>query len=107
MGDSIRPSRVVRQDGGVSGPPPSSVLVRYWASARAAAGVGEETVTTSGPLTLAQLVAEVTTDRPELGRVLAVCSTVIGDRPTGSAERHSVTVAPGDVVEFLPPFAGG
>lgn len=83
------------------------VLVRFWASARAAAGVAEEYVAAPQPLSLAELVEQLGRDRPELRRVLSVCSALVGDRPTGAADRRQVQVAPGDVVEFLPPFAGG
>ena len=87
--------------------PPGRVLVRYWASARAAAGVAEEHVEAPGPLTLAELVDRLGRDRPRLERVLGVCSVLVGDRPAGSGDRAGVRVGPGDVVEFLPPFAGG
>ena len=89
------------------GQPPGRVLVRFWASARSAAGVAEEYVEAPGPLTLAELVDRLGRDRPGLGRVLGVCSVLIGDRPAGSGDRSGVRVRPGEVVEFLPPFAGG
>jgi len=84
--------------------------VRFWASARAAAGVPEVTVPVPGevPLdTLVKLVLARLTGRDGLGRVLDVCSVLVGDRPAGAAERASVRVPPGSTVEFLPPFAGG
>jgi hypothetical protein len=56
---------------------------------------------------LVDLVLHDLPDRPDLGRVLAVCSVLVGDRPAGAAERSAVVVAPGSTVEFLPPFAGG
>ena len=83
------------------------VLVRFWASARAAAGVGEEHVDAPGPISLSELVERLGRDRPELRRVLGVCSVLVGERPAGTADRAGVRVSPGDVVEFLPPFAGG
>ena len=43
-----------------------------------------------------------------LADVLGVCSVLVGDRPVGSAgPRRPSRCAPGDTVEFLPPFAGG
>jgi molybdopterin synthase sulfur carrier subunit len=96
------------------GPAPSSdetaqgVLVRYWAAARAAAGVAEESV--PGPLTLSQLLTEVVlrhSDRPRLKDVVSVCSVLVGDRPVGTTDPDSVVLRPGDTVELLPPFAGG
>ena len=46
-------------------------------------------------------------DRPELPRVLEVCSALVGDRPVGAKDAGSVPVPDGVDVEFLPPFAGG
>jgi len=42
-----------------------------------------------------------------LEAVLGVCSVLVGDRPVGSRDAATVELAPGDTVEFLPPFAGG
>jgi sulfur-carrier protein len=84
--------------------------VRFWASARAAAGVPEVTVPVQGevPLdALVDLVLSRLTGRDGLRRVLEVCSVLVGERPAGAAERGSVRVSPGATVEFLPPFAGG
>jgi sulfur-carrier protein len=84
------------------------VLVRYWAGARAAAGVAEESV--PGPLTLSQLLTEVVmrhADRPRLKDVVSVCSVLVGDRPVGTSDPETVVLRPGDTVELLPPFAGG
>lgn len=85
-----------------------SVLVRYWAGARAAAGVSEESV--PAPLTLAQLVDELVlrhADRPRLKDVVAVCSVLVGDRPVTTSDPATVVLRAGDTVELLPPFAGG
>lgn len=86
----------------------ADVLVRYWAGARAAAGLAEESF--AGPLTLSQLLAEVVmrhADRPRLKDVVGVCSVLVGDRPVGTTDPDTVVVRPGDTVELLPPFAGG
>lgn len=91
-----------------SGSPDAPVLVRYWAGARAAAGMTEESF--PAPSTLSQLLDEVVTrhaDRPRLKDVLAVCSVLVGDRPVGSSDPQTVVLRPGDTVELLPPFAGG
>lgn len=98
MADSTRSTEPVRD----------AVLVRYWAGARAAAGIAEEPV--AGPLTLAQLLDEVVArhhDRPRLKDVVAVCSVLVGDRPVGTSDPAEVVLRPGDTVELLPPFAGG
>jgi molybdopterin converting factor small subunit len=85
-----------------------SVLVRYWAGARAAAGLAEESF--PAPMTLSELLAEVVSrhgDRPRLKDVVSVCSVLVGDRPVGTSDPATVVVRPGDTVELLPPFAGG
>ena len=90
------------------GPPLGGVLVRYWAGARAAAGVTEESF--PAPSTLSQLLHEVVMrhpDRPRLKDVVGVCSVLVGDRPVGTSDPQAVVLRPGDTVELLPPFAGG
>jgi sulfur-carrier protein len=88
---------------------PAIVTVRYWASARAAAGVASDDVVVDGPVTLADLRERCVRLHPDtrLAAVLAVCSVLVGDQPVGSLDPGSVEVRPGDAVEFLPPFAGG
>ncbi len=84
--------------------------MRFWASARAAAGVPEVTVPVPDVIgldALVDLVLAALPDQEGLARVLEVCSVLVGDRPAGGAERAAVTVPPGATVEFLPPFAGG
>lgn len=89
------------------------IRVRYWAAARAAAGVPEEIVEVNGPISLtnlrAELVASHVAQRSDtrLAAVLPICSVLVGDRPVSSEDPAQVVVRPGDVVEFLPPFAGG
>ncbi len=87
-----------------------SVTVRYWAAARSAAGVESDEVEVVAGATLADVLAAVRdlhADQPRLAEVLAVCSMLVGDRPVGTADPATVALAPGDVVELLPPFAGG
>ncbi len=86
------------------------VTVRYWAAARAAAGVDAEPVPVEEGATLADVLAEVRSRhgaRSRLAEVLAVCSVLVGDRPVGSRAPEDVRLAAGDTVELLPPFAGG
>lgn len=91
-------------------PSAGTVTVRYWASARAAAGVDADHVEVGSGTTLAELLVQVQTlhpDRPKLPGVLAVCSALVGERPVGATDPADVRLRPGDVVELLPPFAGG
>lgn len=86
-----------------------SILVRYWAAARSAAGIAEETIATTAPMTLAALRAEVVTRHADsrLPAVLEVCSVLVGERPVSSADPAAIVVQPGESIDFLPPFAGG
>lgn len=91
-------------------PSAGTVTVRYWASARAAAGVESDAVEVGSGTTLAELFVRVQAlhpDRPKLPGVLSVCSALVGDRPVGATDPADVRLSPGDVVELLPPFAGG
>ena len=81
--------------------------MRYWAAARAAAGIAEEHVAAG---TLAELLDEISNRhgaRDRFDNVIATCSILVGETPVGSREPADVRLAPGDTVEFLPPFAGG
>ena len=78
-----------------------TVTVRYWAGARAAAGVDTETV--PGVRTVGDLVGHLVASRPALGPVLPVCSVLVD----GRASTGDDPVPAGAVVEVLPPFAGG
>jgi sulfur-carrier protein len=79
----------------------AQVTVRYWAGARAAAGVDSDVVT--GCATVGEAVAAVNRLHPELEPVTAVSSLLLGGRTTDRA-----AALPADaVLEVLPPFAGG
>ncbi|MGL5864085.1 MAG: MoaD/ThiS family protein [Phycicoccus sp.] len=84
-----------------SGRRAEEVDVRYWAAARAAAGVDAERV--PAPATVAELLATLVAARPALAPVLPVCSVLVD----GRACRGDDAVPAGCVVEILPPFAGG
>jgi molybdopterin converting factor small subunit len=78
------------------------VTVRYFAGARAAAGVDTETREAG---TLDELVGQiVATHGEKLERVLTACSFLVDG--TTTRDRASV-LSPGAVVDVLPPFAGG
>ncbi|MEV0844967.1 MoaD/ThiS family protein [Streptomyces sp. NPDC049954] len=79
--------------------------VRYWAAAKAAAGVAEEPYDAR---TLAEALAEARERHPgELSRVLVRCSFLIDGDPVGGRRHETVRLAEGGTVEVLPPFAGG
>ncbi len=85
------------------------VTMRYWASARAAAGTDVDALDVDGPVSLADLVARVRKahDSRRFSDVIACCSVMVGDRPVTTDDPTTVIVEPGATVEFLPPFAGG
>ena len=85
------------------------ITVRYWASARAAAGVAEDLLPVSGPVSLADVRRAAVDLHPDtsLAAVLAACSVLVGEHPAGTPPPEDVNVEPGETVEFLPPFAGG
>lgn len=86
-----------------------SVTVRYWAAARAAAGVESDLLEVTGPVSLAEVTHQVLALHrgTRLEDVIGVCSVLVGDRPAGTRDPARVVVEPGATVEFLPPFAGG
>ena len=89
---------------------PGHVVVRYWAAARAAAGVDRDLVELAEPTTLGAVLEDVRlrhVDRSRFKDVVSVCSVLVGDRPVGTTDPDQVVVRPGDTVELLPPFAGG
>jgi molybdopterin converting factor small subunit len=81
--------------------------VRYWAAARAVAGREEDAVDGATLADVLNAVRARHRDRPQFGDVLAVSSVLIGAAPLGSRDPADVVVRPGDVIEVLPPFAGG
>jgi molybdopterin converting factor small subunit len=87
----------------------TAITVRYWASARAAAGVATDALAVTGPLTLTDVVRRASALHPgtRLPGVLEACSVLVGDEPVKSRGPDDVVVRPGQTVEFLPPFAGG
>jgi len=84
------------------------VTLRYWAAAKEAAGVGQEEFESAS--TLAELLASALQRRApdrRLARVLASCAYLVDGDPVGTRQHGAVVLAPGAVVEALPPFAGG
>ena len=79
-----------------------TVTVRYFAGARAAAGVDTETCEAA---TLDERVGRVVAAHGErLERVLTACSFLVYGTQTRD---RALPLGPGAVVDVLPPFAGG
>jgi sulfur-carrier protein len=79
------------------------VTLRYWAAAKDAAGVAEQTVTAD---TLAAALATAR-GNGRLSSVLSRSSFLIDGSPVGTRAAEAVPLADGAVIEVLPPFAGG
>ncbi len=89
------------------------VTLRYWAAAKEAAGIAEETIDAR---TLAQALAAArgkvghngqAEQDSRLSAVLARSSFLIDGNPVGSRARDCVVLDGACVIEVLPPFAGG
>ncbi|KAA5829471.1 MoaD/ThiS family protein [Saccharopolyspora hirsuta] len=82
-----------------------AVQVRYFAGARAAAGVPEETVRLATPVTVSDVIAAVLDLHDEgLAKVLPACSFLLD----GVAVRDRRAEVPAEAtLDVLPPFAGG
>jgi sulfur-carrier protein len=83
------------------------VTVRYWAAAKQAAGVAQETLSAA---TLAEALAAATARHAasaEFRAVLARASFLVNGEQAGGRAADTVPLDDGAVVEVLPPFAGG
>jgi sulfur-carrier protein len=82
------------------------VTLRYWAAAKDAAGVAEQSVAAD---TLASALAQAGEPvvREALGPVLARSSFLVDGTQVGRQAAESVQLSDGAVIEVLPPFAGG
>lgn len=85
----------------------SNVTVRYWAAARAAAGRASDEVDAGTLAEALGAVRELHAGNQRFADVVGVCSVLVGSSPVSSQDPADVALAPGDVVELLPPFAGG
>jgi molybdopterin converting factor small subunit len=82
-----------------------TATLRYWAAAKAAAGVAEEEREAA---TLHDLLAAARAEHGAgLSRVLEVCSFLVDEHPVGARPHDEVALPDGALVDVLPPFAGG
>ncbi|UTT70926.1 MoaD/ThiS family protein [Arthrobacter sp. DNA4] len=88
------------------------MLVRYFAAARAAAGFEEEKFQLPEDATVADLLAAIAAveraeppaGTPPLPRLLSRSSFLLNEV---AVRDHATILGPDDVVDVLPPFAGG
>ncbi len=84
----------------------AELTVRYFAGARAAAGVDSEVLALpAGPVTVDDAIDELTRRHgPALEKVLAACSFLLDEVAVRS---RSTRLGDGATLDVLPPFAGG
>jgi sulfur-carrier protein len=83
----------------------TTVTVRYFAGAKAAAGTRSEDVAVPRGATVDDLVTAIAADHGDaLARVLAAASFLLDEV---AVHERSTVLADGAVVDVLPPFAGG
>ena len=81
------------------------VTVRFFAAARAAAGVDQEQIDLPHPATVGDVLRAATAIHgPKLGEILRRCSFLLDET---AVHDHHASVTRGDVLDVLPPFAGG
>lgn len=83
----------------------TTVTVRYFAAARAAAGVETEPFELASSATVDDLLTAVRDAHgPELSRVLERCSFLLDEV---AVRDRSIPLGAGSALDVLPPFAGG
>jgi molybdopterin synthase sulfur carrier subunit len=96
-----------RGETGETSAAPARVQVRYWAAARAAAGTTADVVEARTVAEALAATRDLHRDDPAFDKVLSVCSVLVGEQPLGGRDPAEVAVGDGDVLDVLPPFAGG
>ena len=81
----------------------STTLHFFGGAAEAAGGYMRELPSAETPATLGELIDQLSSESPELERILAVSSYLVNER----SARLDAELAPGARVDVLPPFAGG
>jgi molybdopterin converting factor small subunit len=80
-------------------------VLRYWAGARAAAGVDHERVAAE---TLQEALDAARAGRDaRFATVISACSFVVDEQPVGRTPPAEVLLTSDAVIDVLPPFAGG
>ena len=83
----------------------STITVRYFAAARAAAGVEVDKVQVPSTATVADLLDALRAEHgPELRRVLERCSYLLDEV---AVRDHTAPLDDATTLDVLPPFAGG
>jgi sulfur-carrier protein len=85
----------------------ANVTIRYWAAAREAAGMPEESVEAVSLADALDAAIARRTAGSRLREIFARSSFLIDANPVGRAVKESIMLDDGAVIEVLPPFAGG
>jgi sulfur-carrier protein len=83
------------------------ITIRYWAAAKEAAGMAEESLEAVTLRDALNAVVESRAPDSRLAAVLARSSFLVNADPVGKANKESIVLSEGAVIEVLPPFAGG
>ena len=101
--DPLRLTVYVRRLDEANPKPLSTTLHFFGGAAEAAGGYVRELPSDETPATLGELIDQLSSESPELERILAVSSYLVNER----SARLDAELAPGARVDVLPPFAGG
>ena len=101
--DPLRLTVYIRRLDEANPKPLSTTLHFFGGAAEAAGGYMRELPSAETPATLGELVDQLSSESPELARILAVSSYLVNER----SARLDAELAPGARVDVLPPFAGG
>lgn len=85
----------------------ANVTIRYWAAAKEAAGMPEESLEAVSLADALEVAIARRTSDSRLRDIFARSSFLVDAAPVGRAARESVLLGDGSVIEVLPPFAGG
>ena len=77
------------------------IEIRYFAAARAAAGVSSERV---NPASLSTILTQVTANNPALAHVIEQCSILVDSVAVNDMD---MPIKAGSFIDVLPRFAGG
>ena len=84
-----------------------NVMIRYWAAAKDAAGLPEESVAAATLAEVLNVVVASRTPDSRLRDVLERSSFLIDGTRASRANAEEIMLPEGAVIEVLPPFAGG
>lgn len=101
--DPLRLTVYIRRLDEANPKPLSTTLHFFGGAAEAAGGYMRELPSDETPATLGELIDQLSSEGPELERILAVSSYLVNER----SARLDAELAPGARVDVLPPFAGG